>query len=225
MRRESSVAARAEFNRTVMTMNSNDRRALEDAQEAAALRDAIEKRNDREVSRMLSIGVDPNLSVDGCSMLQLALSHSLMDIARLLLEAGADADVPVAKGEGMTLLVVVAASGMLDAARMLIEFRPNPNCTSCNGWTALHYAANIGHAKLVLLLIACKADLDVQDDEGNTALHTAAFQGHAAVASALLNAGADIDLEDNKGGHVLLVDGVITWRKTRAGRSWSVSAL
>ena len=125
-----------------MTMNSNDRRALEDAQEAAALRDAIEKRNDREVSRMLSIGVDPNLSVDGCSMLQLALSHSLMDIARLLLEAGADADVPVAKGEGMTLLMVVAASGMLDAARMLIEFRPNPNCTSCNGWTALHYAAN-----------------------------------------------------------------------------------
>jgi hypothetical protein len=114
-----------------MTMNSNDRRALEDAQEAAALRDAIEKRNDREVSRMLSIGVDPNLSVDGCSMLQLALSHSLMDIARLLLEAGADADVPVAKGEGMTLLMVVAASGMLEAARMLIEFSPNPNCTSC----------------------------------------------------------------------------------------------
>ena len=58
-------------------------------------------------------------------------------------------------------------------------------------FTALHYAAAIGHIALVELLISHKADLNSRSRIGGTPLHLASQEGHLACLVKLLQAGAD----------------------------------
>ena len=66
------------------------------------------------------------------------------------------------------------------------------------GWTALHWAAQKGTARIVRYLLAHKALVDLQDYSGETPLHCAAQEGHCKVIE-LLFAGAKRDVLDKKG--------------------------
>lgn len=61
-----------------------------------------------------------------------------------------------------------------------------------DGFTALMYAANQGHDRVVRALLAAGAAIDHRDKQGSTALMHAAQHGHLAVVAALLRAGADV---------------------------------
>ncbi len=58
-------------------------------------------------------------------------------------------------------------------------------------WAPLHVAARNGNTKLVMLLVANKADLNIQDRFTNTPLIWAAQKNHVATVHALVEASAD----------------------------------
>lgn len=58
------------------------------------------------------------------------------------------------------------------------------------GCTALHYAADRGHAAAVRWLVEQGADVTIRDDAGCTALHLAAASGKAEAAQALVSSGS-----------------------------------
>ncbi|VEL38825.1 unnamed protein product [Protopolystoma xenopodis] len=66
--------------------------------------------------------------------------------------------------------------------------------------TALMLAARHGAAQIVALLLACRANVNLQDASGNTALMCAAEHGHTQVACHLLaRPELDLTLRDNDG--------------------------
>ena len=64
------------------------------------------------------------------------------------------------------------------------------------GKTALHYAAERGHADVVGALIKAGANASQKDNDGLTALDHAARNGCAGVVRVLLAAGVDVSIED-----------------------------
>ena len=70
------------------------------------------------------------------------------------------------------------------------------NHEPCNGDTALHAAAQEGHAPVIELLISQGARIDVRSKD---ALHQAAGYGHKEAAICLLDYEADFNAKDKEG--------------------------
>jgi ankyrin repeat protein len=67
------------------------------------------------------------------------------------------------------------------------------------GWTPLLFAAHIGNAKLMNLLLKAKADVNAACKEGNSALHLAARRGHLNESALLHSQGIDIEIKNMQG--------------------------
>ena len=67
------------------------------------------------------------------------------------------------------------------------------------GWTALHLAAEQGHAECLQQLVSAGANIEVADSGGCTALHLASEYGYAKCLRALLSAGASIEAANSEG--------------------------
>jgi ankyrin repeat protein len=75
----------------------------------------------------------------------------------------------------------------------------DPDLRDWRKWTALHYAAEAGHAAVVGALVGGGAAVDAVEHRKKTALHLAAEDGHAAVVEALVGAGAGVEAADEDG--------------------------
>ncbi|WBA83465.1 ankyrin repeat domain-containing protein [Endozoicomonas sp. GU-1] len=78
-------------------------------------------------------------------LLAVALKHQHTDLARTLIDHGAD--VNAADGEGQTPLHITAANGDKTCLKKLIEKGAKVNATNNNGETALHIATKISKTK------------------------------------------------------------------------------
>lgn len=67
------------------------------------------------------------------------------------------------------------------------------------GWTALHYAAVVGHLEIVQLLIAHYAYIDAETPNKTTPIMLAARRGEMKVVNFLIEEGADISLKNMLG--------------------------
>lgn len=94
------------------------------------------------------------------------------------------------------------ASELIDATRagdeatvsQLIAAGADPNEATGDGMTALHWAAQAGHASILSALIEAGAEVSATTRIGDyTPLHLASRQANSAVVEALLAAGADVD--------------------------------
>jgi len=81
---------------------------------------------------------------------------------------------------------VASQNGQLNAAQFLIENGANPNATTHNGCTPLHFAAQNGHKALVDLLIQNKAQTEHPNKNGETALQLAIVAGRVETVNALI---------------------------------------
>ena len=67
----------------------------------------------------------------------------------------------------------------------------NANARAIHELTALHYAAEGGHTRVVSALLKGGADANPLTDDGRTPLHFAAGEGHADTVETLLANGAN----------------------------------
>ena len=89
-------------------------------------------------------------------------------------------------------LIDAARNGDVEAVRSLLADGADVNTAQGDGMTALHWAAERGHAAVADLLLSAGATVEATTRVGSyTPLHLASRGGHGAVATALLDAGAD----------------------------------
>lgn len=158
----------------------------------ALLADAAEKMDRAKVRALLKQHVDVNTpQVDGMSALHWAAYQDDLEIAELLVRAGAN--VKAANRYGVTPLSLACTNGDAALIELLLTAGADPNAALPGGETALMTAARVGSLASVKALLARGATVDATDERrGQTALMWAAAEGHAKVAEMLIEVGADV---------------------------------
>ena len=98
----------------------------------------------------------------------------------------------------ITALHLATTIGVPEMCSMLLENGSDANFADARGITPLHLAAGLGFADIVELLVAAKANINVQDllrEKGGgheTPLHRAAVGGHLEALRKLVLSGAKV---------------------------------
>ena len=127
-----------------------------------------------------------------------AIQRKRLSAAIMLLDAGADPNVPAY--ENKTALSWAAAEGSEESIELLLK-QPSIELDVPDkfGQTPLLRAADAGHTKCIRMLLDKGASVKHVDNEGRTALSLAAIKGHKVVAKLLLKNKAEINAQDKKG--------------------------
>jgi uncharacterized protein len=138
----------------------------------------------RHVRELLQRGADPN-SIDeltGEIALTIAAERGADHIARALLDAGADPNLPKAL---LPPLIAAAAGGFGGMLSLLLSRGAKIDARDETGGTALMSAAAGGHLEVVRLLVAGNANTALSDQKGQTAILVAAVNQHRDVVEFL----------------------------------------
>jgi ankyrin repeat protein len=139
---------------------------------------------------------------DGVTPLHVAARKGYVEIAKLLLEHGADPNIKDL--HGWTPLHDAAYWGNVEVARLLLQHGADPNVKGKRGETPLILAISgdsQAHADVAKLLLEHGADPNVRDKLGNnsTALHRAIVGRRKDMVRLLLEKGADPNAKDDYG--------------------------
>lgn len=108
-----------------------------------------------------------NVNKDGYSPLILACYRENNEVAKLLIEKGANINFKSGLG---TPLMACSAKGNLVMAKILIEKKADINSTDENGMSAIMYCVMFKNYEFAKLLIENKAKIEVKDNRGNSPL-------------------------------------------------------
>ena len=139
---------------------------------------------------------------DGRTPLVAATKADRVEVARVLLQAGADPD---AKDDLQdSAFLYAGAEGLDEILAMTLDHGADVRSTNRFGGTALIPASEHAHVETVRTLIAAGVPLDHVNNLGWTALHEAIVLGngdadHVTVVRLLLEAGADATIPDRNG--------------------------
>ena len=133
----------------------------------------------------------------GESALIIVLKKDRVDLATVLLTAGADVNQPAVNG--ITPLMAAAYGGHTEFVRVLLDKGADVNAVDRLKKNAMTYAAGEGHTAIVKLLLARGIDANAVYNNDLTALMWAAGYGRVETLRALLDAGAKADLKDDRG--------------------------
>ena len=163
------------------------------------LADAAMERNIAAVRSLLAEKVDVNAAgTDGTPALHWAVRVDDLDMAGLLLGAGADAKL--ANRYGLTPLAVAAANGSAAMIRLLLDAGADANSMDPAGETVLMIAARTGMADAVQLLLDRGAVVDGKDRTyQQTALMVAVREDHPDIIRLLIDRGADVNAKTRTG--------------------------
>ena len=163
------------------------------ATDSYPLLSAVYDGDTEKVKSLIQKGVDPNTkSNDGTTALMYAAEVGHYEEAKILLEAGADAN---AKNDFITALLLSAAQGHNAVVKLLLEQKADVNAriNFHPKQTVLMWAIlNLGDADTISALIDCGADINAKDDNGNTALLYSIWSKKTDVVKVLLQKGADV---------------------------------
>jgi ankyrin repeat protein len=120
------------------------------------------------------------------SALATAVRSGKHEIAKILLEAGADVNQECDHPEGLTLLSLAVRSGLVETVRTVLEFRPELHTANADGDTALHCVGKDTSVEIVRLLVNAGCALDTMSNKGNTPLLNAVRNGNLAVVKYML---------------------------------------
>ena len=149
----------------------------------------IAMRNTRRA--MIGLGVATVVGLVGCghSGAESAIHRHNDDGLRQMLDENPGL-VNDRDGKGWTPLIYAARDGNLNAARMLLDHRADPNAAGNKGTTALMYAADNNRLTIAQLLIDHGANVNAVDAQGHTPLSFAQDGRYAAMADLLRQHGA-----------------------------------
>lgn len=147
----------------------------------------------------------------GKTALYYAVEKGYTEIVELLLKHEEEIDVNTkyhpgkTEPHGETVLILAAYMGYQEIVKLLLSNEGvNVNARTLSERTALHVAAEEGHAGIVELLLKRGADTNIRNLDGKTALHIAAEKNHIEIVELLLDReGIDINAKDCYGNTAL----------------------
>jgi len=130
------------------------------------------------------------ISADGWTALHLSAFFNQPEVARVLIDAGADVNARSTNQSANTPLHAAVAGRASDVVRLLLERGAHVNARQHGGWTALHSVAQNGDTELARVLIAAGADVRARADNQQSALDLALTKGHQEMSQLLDEYGA-----------------------------------
>jgi ankyrin repeat protein len=160
----------------------------------AALAAAAQQGNIERVRSLLVQAADVNdAQGDGMTALHWAVYNGDLDMARLLLEAGARRDAAT-RLEGVTSMQLASTAGRPDLVALLLQAGAASDAANALGATPLMQAAAAGSDDTVRLLLDAKADPNaVEPVRGQTPLMFAAAFNRPSVIKLLAQRGAAVN--------------------------------
>ena len=153
--------------------------------------DATQRKDAEAVRSLLNERVDIDTPhADGATALAWAVHWDALDIASLLIGAGAN--VNAANELGVTPLMLACINGSAPMVDALLQAGADPAVARVTGETPLMIASRTGNAAVVRLLVAGGADVNAATTGGHTALMWAAAERHADIVRVLAEVGADV---------------------------------
>ena len=116
-----------------------------------------------------------------------------IEAARLLIDAGADVNLPRIGGGQQTALHMAAGRGNIEVARLLIAADADVGARASGGTTPLHETTGADNVGVGKLLIDGGADIEARGTREITPLMRAAVHNAVGTIELLVTAGADID--------------------------------
>ncbi|KAI8116792.1 Histone-lysine N-methyltransferase EHMT1 [Lucilia cuprina] len=137
-----------------------------------------------------------------------AVKEEKCNIVNLFLQNRAD--LALRGPDGHTVLHIAARTGNLEILKLIVhsykaskdvsQFLSFINAQDDGGWTAMVWAAELGHTDIVSLLLQQGADPNICDNDNNTVLHWAALQNHDLdTITVLLKAGINCNIQNVEG--------------------------
>lgn len=156
------------------------------------LLDAISNGNYDETLQALEGGEDPNQFDEyGHSYLYIAVEFNYYEIAKLLLQFGADPNL----GSMFPLYNTIYEDKPL-FAKLLLENKARPNITNKAGASPLHIATFFSNVDIVNMLVQAGANPNLQNRKGNTPLHYAVYGNNYFITKILKENGANWLIKD-----------------------------
>ena len=157
--------------------------------------DAAMQGNRDAVRALLKDGADVNTALgDGMTALHYAASKHDVEMAKILLYAGANVKATTRIG-GYTPLLIASRDGDAPMIETLLASGADANSATTNGTTALMLASAAGHVDAVKALLAKNANINAKESvKGETPIAFAAAFGRADVIRELAARGADVNL-------------------------------
>ncbi|NWT18895.1 KANK3 protein, partial [Vireo altiloquus] len=163
-----------------------------------------------EVSPALLAHVVNLADGNGNTALHYSVSHSNFHIVRLLLDTGI-CNVDHQNKAGYTALMLAALAAVeqeedMNVVRRLFSMGNVNAKASQAGQTALMLAVSHGRQEMVEALLACGADVNLQDEEGSTALMCACEHGRLETVKLLLaQPTCNISIVDSDGNNAVAI--------------------
>lgn len=124
-------------------------------------------------------------SNDGFTPLSLAAFFNQTEIAKLLVENGADPNISATNLSKVNALHSAIAKENYELCEILLAKGADVNAVQMQNITALHSAVHRGNLELTKLLIENGASIDSKMDNGDTAPIIAEREGHKSIAEYL----------------------------------------
>lgn len=191
---------------TLLKLSSKDARLVLDKDGCIPLLLAVESGNVGIVKELLGALSEAQLrarrSGDGDSALHICCRRKDVEMAKILVEAGANVDIQ--NDEGQTPLHIVSWEGDEVMLKIFYQGKANPNITDKMDRSPLHVAAERGHTNIVEVLTEkFKSNVLARTKDGSTLLYVASQCGHPETALAFLKKGVPLHMP-NKSGAVCL---------------------
>lgn len=126
----------------------------------------------------------------------LAIQNDHIQVIEVLIEKGADVNLPSISG--VAPLHFAVWRGNIEACRRLVEAGADIRKNTRTGWTPLHYAARHGRLEIISYLLEAGCDIDAKTTKGITPLHLAFELTSSTVPRHLIDLGADVLIPDDE---------------------------
>ncbi|TKA82603.1 hypothetical protein B0A55_01378 [Friedmanniomyces simplex] len=133
--------------------------------------------------------LNPHVNISSSSPLHEAVRADDIELARFLLELGAN--VNSLNAYNTTTLMYAVKYSSVEMVRLLLSYRPDLNQVSFIGTAAVHWAVWPKRPEILELLLQAGAKKDHPMVDGSTLLHCAVKAEHVETVECLLKFGAD----------------------------------